>query len=117
MTTSTDNVEIVRRLRIAFEQQDADAARALLADDFRFTSPQDDHIDRDAWMATCFPSADHFLQSHLSEIGAHGDVVFSRYDYTLGDGTRWRNMEAAVVRDGKVHEVEVYFGGRIDRSA
>ena len=38
-------------------------------------------------------------------------------DATLGtgvaDGTRWRNMEASVVRDGQVHEVEVYFGGRI----
>jgi len=114
MSTATDNVQVVRRLRMAFDEQDAATARRLLADDFRFTSPQDDHIDRDAWMRTCFPSADHFVQSHLSELGAHGDVVFSRYDYTLADGTHWRNMEAATVRDGQVHEVEVYFGGRID---
>jgi ketosteroid isomerase-like protein len=113
MQTATDNVQVVRRLRIAFDEQDAAAARTLLADDFRFTSPQDDHIDRDAWMRDCFPTADHFVQSHLSEVGAIGDVVFSRYDYTLADGTRWRNMEAAIVRDGQVHEVEVYFGGRI----
>jgi ketosteroid isomerase-like protein len=112
--TATDNVQIVRRLRTAFEEQDATTARSLLADDFRFTSPQDDHIDREAWMRTCFPSAGHFAQSHLSEVGAHGDLVFSRYDYTLADGTHWRNMEAAVVQGGQVHEVEVYFGGRID---
>jgi ketosteroid isomerase-like protein len=115
MSTATviSNVDVVRRLRIAFDEQDAPGAEALLADDFRFTSPQDDHIDRDAWMRDCFPSAGHFVQSHLSELGAHGDVVFSRYDYTLEDGTRWRNMEAATVHDGQVHEVEVYFGGRI----
>jgi ketosteroid isomerase-like protein len=115
MTTATviSNVDVVRRLRIAFDEQDAAEAESLLADDFRFTSPQDDHIDKGAWMRDCFPSAGHFVQSHLSELGAHGDVVFSRYDYTLADGTRWRNMEAAVVHDGQVHEVEVYFGGRI----
>jgi len=113
ITVSTDNIMIVRRLRQAFDEQDAETARALLADDFRFTSPQDDHIDREAWMRDCFPSADHFVQSHLSEVGALGGVVVSRYDYTLADGTRWRNMEAATVHDGQVHEVEVYFGGRI----
>jgi ketosteroid isomerase-like protein len=113
MSTATENVQVVRRLRIAFDEQDASTARSLLAEDFRFTSPQDDHIDRDAWMRDCFPSAGRFVQSHLSELGAHGDVVFSRYDYTLEDGSRWRNMEAAVVHDGQVHEVEVYFGGKI----
>ena len=114
MSTATDNVRVVRRLRIAFDEQDAATARDLLADDFRFTSPQDDHIDKAAWMRDCFPSAGHLLRSHLSELGAHGDLVFSRYDYTRADGTTWRNMEAAVVRDGRVHAVEVYVGGRID---
>jgi hypothetical protein len=114
MSTATDNVQTVRRLRMAFEEQDAATARRLLADDFRFTSPQDDHIDVDTWMRTCFPRAGRFVQSHLSELGAHGDLVFSRYDYTLADGTHWRNMEAAVVHDGQVHEVEVYVGGRIE---
>jgi len=111
--STADNIEVVRRFRLAFDEQDADAARACMADDFRFTSPQDDHIDRDTWMRVCFPSADHFIDSNVSELVGHGDLVFSRYDYTLEDGTRWRNMEASTVRDGLVHEVEVYFGGRI----
>lgn len=113
MSTANDNVQVVRRLRMAFDQQDDATAQALLAPDFRFTSPQDDHIDRDAWMRDRFLGAGRIVQSHLSELGAHGDTVFSRYDYTLADGTRWRNMEAATVYDGQVHEVEVYVGGRI----
>ena len=38
-------------------QQDRDAAESLIADDFLFTSPQDDHIDRAAFFERCFPTA------------------------------------------------------------
>jgi hypothetical protein len=32
----------------------------LLADDYVFTSPQDDHIATAAFMASCFPTAERF---------------------------------------------------------
>ena len=40
------NVETVRAIFDAYLYQDRDAADRLLADDFVFTSPQDDHIDK-----------------------------------------------------------------------
>lgn len=107
------NSEVVLQMRAAFEQQDASAAERLLADGFRFTSPQDDHLDKAAYLDVCFPTSSHFTEQillELVEVGEH--TVFSRYEYGLTDGTRYRNMEAATVVGGRITEVEVYFGGQ-----
>lgn len=85
-----------------------------MADDFVFTSPQDDHIDKAAWLERCFPSAGHFDgPSKTLQIVEVDGVVLHRYEYVV-DGKRWRNAEATRVAGGKVHEVEVYFGGAVD---
>jgi hypothetical protein len=39
-------------------------------------------------------------------------VVLHRYEYTV-DGRTYRNAEASRVRDGRVFDVEVYFGGAV----
>lgn len=86
-----------------------------MADDFVFTSPQDDHIDKAAWLERCFPSADHFDgPSQTLQIVEVDGVVLHRYEYVV-EGQRWRNAEAIRVSQGQVHEVEVYFGGAVDR--
>ena len=97
----------------AFQEQDRSTAQTLMADDFVFTSPQDDHLDKATWLERCFPTADHFdhPSTTLQLIEADG-LVIHRYQYTV-DGTDYRNVEASRVADGRVHEVEVYFGGAI----
>jgi ketosteroid isomerase-like protein len=47
---SVTNTDIVWASFEAFRTQDAEAAERLMADDFVFTSPQDDRIDRAAWL-------------------------------------------------------------------
>ena len=42
------SVETARAIVTAYLTQDRDAADRLLGDEFVFTSPQDDHIDRTA---------------------------------------------------------------------
>jgi len=37
---------------------------------------------------------------------------FLLYEYQLEDGQRYRNAEVITVRDGKVTESQVFFGGR-----
>jgi ketosteroid isomerase-like protein len=39
-----------------------------------------------------------------------GEEVFVTYEASRTDGTRFRNTEVLTVRDGKIVEVEVYFG-------
>jgi ketosteroid isomerase-like protein len=107
------DLDVVRRFREAYEAQDAAAAAALMADDFRFTSPQDDHIDKGEWLEKCFPTVDHFADNTLLQLVDAGDVVLMRYEYGLHDGSRFRNTEATTVREGLIAEVEVYFGGKL----
>ncbi|WP_202980872.1 hypothetical protein [Microbacterium lushaniae] len=85
-----------------------------MADDFGFTSPQDDHLDKAAWFEKCFPSAGHFdAPPETLEILEIDGIVLHRYEYGAS-GKRWRNVEALRVRNGRVTEVEVYFGGAVD---
>ncbi|MEV0978113.1 nuclear transport factor 2 family protein [Streptomyces sp. NPDC049915] len=108
--TATEVVEAAFRL---YRAQDRDAAVALYADDFTFTSPQDDHIDKAAFFERCFPTADRFRRHRLLWVTpADEELVFVLYEYELATGERYRNTEAITVRDGLIREVQVFFGGR-----
>jgi hypothetical protein len=112
MTASAATDTVLAFMR-AFHDQDRAVAEALMADDFVFTSPQDDHIDKAAWLERCFPSADHFDGPSVTlQIVEVGGVVLHRYEYAVG-GIRYRNAEALRVESGLVREVEVYFGGSV----
>jgi ketosteroid isomerase-like protein len=104
-------LDIVRRLFTAFREQDLESARTLLAPDFVFTSPQDDHIDRAAYLERCFPTADRFVEQRLLRWATTDDDVFVMYEYELRDGGRYRNAELITVRGGRVVAVQVFFGG------
>ena len=49
--------DTVRAAFAAYLAQDAVAARPLYSEDFRFSSPQDDGLDKDSFFITCFPTA------------------------------------------------------------
>ena len=108
------NAEIVRACFASYIDQDRDAAERLLADDFVFTSPQDDHIDKAAFMERCFPTADRVVSQEIAElVPASGSGVFIMYEYELQAGERHRNVEHIVIRDGQLVETQVFFGGRV----
>src|SRR5688572_18322604 len=46
--------DLVRRCFAAYRAKDRAAIEQLIAKDFRFTSPYDDHIDRAAYFARCW---------------------------------------------------------------
>ncbi|PKT71762.1 hypothetical protein CW362_17590 [Streptomyces populi] len=97
-----------------YRSQDREAALPLYADDFTFTSPQDDHIDKAAFFERCFPTADRLTEQRLLHVTpADQEVVFAHYEYELTTGERHRNVEAITVRDGLIREVQVFFGGKV----
>ncbi|MFF9479652.1 nuclear transport factor 2 family protein [Streptomyces sp. NPDC014733] len=105
-------VEVVRSLFAAYLAQDRPAMERLLADDFVFTSPHDDHLGKDAFLTRCFPTADRFRSYELLDTVPVGDgEVFVRYAYELVGGGHHRNVEVLTVRDGRIAETQVYFGG------
>jgi ketosteroid isomerase-like protein len=108
------NTDIVRSLFDAYRRQDTEAAERLIAEDFVFTSPQDDNIDRKAFFERCFPTADRFITQDILElVGAGEDSVFILYQYELQTGERHRNAEFITVRDNQLVETQVFFGGPV----
>jgi ketosteroid isomerase-like protein len=112
------NTEVVRAAFDAYRAQDRDAIERLLADDYTFTSPQDDHIDRAAYLDRCFPTADRFVSQQILELvdtredgAGNDDGVFLLYEYELTTGERYRNAEFSTIRDGQLVETQVFFGG------
>ena len=107
------NTDVVRASFEAYLAQDRSAMERLLAEDFVFTSPQDDHIGKAAFLDRCFPTADRLSsQVTLRLTDAGDDGVFILYEYELKTGERYRNAEFSTVRDGKLAETQVFFGGR-----
>lgn len=111
------NVDIVRAYFDSYLGQDREAADQIVAHDFVFTSPQDDHIDRAAFFERCFPTATRLKEQQLLKVVAtQSDDVFVLYEYELQTGERHRNAELLTVRDCKVAEAQVFFGGRFPQT-
>jgi ketosteroid isomerase-like protein len=108
------NTEVVGAVFDAYRAQDRSAAEALIAEDYTFTSPQDDHLDKATFLERCFPTADRFRsQVVLDLVPAGADGVFLRYEYELQDGQRFRNTEYSRVEGGRLTETQVFFGGGV----
>jgi ketosteroid isomerase-like protein len=112
-----DAIAIARESYRAYVAKDRAAIEALIADDFHFTSPLDNRIDRATYFARCWPNSrtiDGFDFVHLVPAG---DRVFVTYEGRSVDGHRFRNTEIVTVRDGRIAEVEVYFGWSLPHEA
>lgn len=107
------HADVVRALVQSYLAQDASAADRLIADDFSFTSPQDDHIDKATFFERCFPASVRLDSYRLVDVvPTDGDDVFIRYEYvSLQTGQRHSNVEVHTVRGDQVTEIQVFFGG------
>lgn len=108
------NTEVVRASFEAYLAQDRGAADRVLADNLVFTSPQDDHIGKASYFDRCFPTTDRLKSQEILELVSAGDDgVFILYEYELRTGDRYRNTEFITVREGKIVEIQVFFGGKV----
>jgi ketosteroid isomerase-like protein len=115
--TQEANIALVRANYEAYVNKDRALLERTLAEDFHFTSPLDNYIDRETYFERCWPNseqAEHFEFIHLVP---DGDRVFVTYEGFTASGHRFRNTEIVTIRDGQVVEVEVYFGWSIPHEA
>lgn len=106
-----DSIEtLIRRYFKTFANADRSEAETIIADDFTFTSPYDDHIDRKAYFERCWSLAGSFASHDLKEVFSKGDECFVTYDARNKDGESFRNTELFHVKNGQIHSVEVFFG-------
>jgi len=108
------NCDTVRAAFEAYLAQDRVTAEHMYAADFMFTSPQDDHIDKDTFLERCFPTANRLnSQTLLHVVELPDGDVFVLYEYELKTGDQHRNVELITVRDEQLTETQVFFGGKV----
>jgi hypothetical protein len=105
-----DAVSMVRGYYRAYVEKDRPAIEALLAPNFRFTSPRDNRIDRSIYFARCWPHGLDITTFDLDQIVPHGDRVFVTYDARRENGTGFRGCEVHTIGDDQIDAVDVYFG-------
>ncbi len=102
--------DVVRGVFEAYRTKDRASIEALLADEFTFTSPYDDAINRDDYFRLCWANASRIEEHVLEKVVDDGDEVMVRYLCRTIGGKEFRNVETFEFSGGKVSAVNVYFG-------
>ena len=111
-----DAVAIARASYDAYVTKDRAAIEALIADDFHFTSPLDNRLDRATYFARCWPNSESIDGFDFIHLVPDGEQVFVTYE-GRGGGRRFRNTEILTVKNGRITDAEVYFGWTIPHEA
>lgn len=106
----SETAAVARALFDAYETSDRSVAEALIASDFRFTSPLDNGINRERYFEICWPANERIDAFDIDELVVDNGRAFVTYEVRWTDGTGSRNTEVLTVRDGQITTVEVYFG-------
>jgi ketosteroid isomerase-like protein len=112
-----DPVGVARACYQAYVDKDRNAIEALMADDFRFTSPLDNGLDRATYFSRCWPNSKAIAGFDFIHLVTERDRVFVTYEARTAQGKRFRNTEILRVRNGKITEAEVYFGWDVPHAA
>jgi ketosteroid isomerase-like protein len=102
--------DIIRALFAAYRANDRASVENSFTDDFRFTSPYDDAIDKATYFERCWRGSDWIERQQLEKIFAEGDEAFVTYEVATRDGKRFRNTEFFRFAGERVRSIDVYFG-------
>jgi ketosteroid isomerase-like protein len=108
--TSTDRAATVRAIFAAYMTNDRKVVEDALADDFRFTSPYDDQIDKATYFERCWKDSDWIERHELEKIFVEGDEAFVTYKCMARGGKSFRNTEFFAFAGDKIRRIDVYFG-------
>ncbi len=112
-----DVIAVAKKSYQAYVDKDRAAIEAVIAEDFHFTSPLDNRLDRKTFFERCWPNSETISGFEFKNLVQDGDRVFVTYEGTSTNRNRFRNTEILTIRDGKVIEAEVYFGWTIPHEA
>jgi len=115
--TTARNAEIARAAYDAYVTKDRAALEAIIANDFHFTSPLDNRLDRETYFRRCWPNSKTIAGFEFINLVPDGDRVFVTYEGRNTNGHRFRNTEILTIRDAQIVDVEVYFGWPIPHRA
>jgi ketosteroid isomerase-like protein len=103
--------DVIRSMFAAYRNKDRKAVEDALADDFTFTSPYDDAIDKATYFARCWPvGLERIVANEIERIFEQGDEAFVTYRAVTTDGHEFRNTEFFVFEGERIRSIDVYFG-------
>ena len=108
MTSS--KAEMIRGIFAAYMSNDRKVVEDALTDDFRFTSPYDDEIDKATYFERCWRNSDWIERHELEKIFVDGNEAFVSYRCVAKGGKNFRNTEFFTFEGGRVKRIDVYFG-------
>ena len=111
------NISIVQKYFQAYTDKDRAAIEAVVDEAFRFSSPRDNRIDRETYFRRCWKVSEAIVGREMIHILADGERVFVTYELTRTTGRASRNTEILTLRNGKIVDVEVYFGWSVPHEA
>jgi ketosteroid isomerase-like protein len=107
---SANKTEIIRKLFAAYMANDRKAVESAFTDDFSFTSPYDDEIDKATYFERCWRVADWIEKQDLETIMVEGEAAFVTYRCVARDGKSFRNTEFFRFKGDRIGRIDVYFG-------
>jgi ketosteroid isomerase-like protein len=107
---SSNKSDIIRSVFAAYLSNDRKAIEDFLTDNFRFTSPYDDEIDKATYFARCWRGSDWIERHELEKILVEGDEAFVTYKCVAKGGRSFRNTEFFTFEGDQVKRIDVYFG-------
>ena len=102
-------LDTVKAALQAYIDKDRAATEALISDDYSFTSPLDNAIDRETYFRLCWPNSEGMSSMDFIAGAEDGDHPWVTYEGGSG-GRRSRNTEYHRVRHSQLVATEVYFG-------
>jgi hypothetical protein len=111
---SPKSEETIRKWYAAWEQKEWRPVDVLLADDFTFTSANnDDHISKSVFKTRCWESQINFIEKFdLQRVFGSGNEALVMYVCRTKNGKTFRNVEYIRIRDDKLEAIECYFGAQ-----
>lgn len=105
-----DREATVRGLFAAYLANRKDEVSDMLTEDFTFSSPNDDHINKATYFERCWPQPPAFSAIHIERISLEDNEALVRYRADKRDGGAFRNVEVIRFHGDRIASVEVYFG-------
>lgn len=112
-----DRAKVIRGIFAAYLSNDRTAVESAFADDFRFTSPYDDRIDKVTYFERSWRKADWIERHELEKIFIQGEEAFVTYQCVAKGGKSFRNTEFFTFEGDKIKRIDVYFGASYQNDA
>jgi len=113
----SSKAEVIRAIFAAYMSNDCKVVEDALTDDFHFTSPYDDEIDKATYFERCWRNSGWIERHELEKIFVDGNEAFVTYRCVAKGGKNFRNTEFFTFDGDRVKRIDVYFGATYENGA